>query len=221
MFHKCCFLMLSLTALCTGSLYADSLQEDIDKSVQVVEEFKKIPEKGIPKSVLKNCKGVAILNVVKAAFFVSGRGGEGLVVAKTSDGWSAPSAVGVGGAGFGFQFGGEVTDFIIVLNNQEAIDAFSKSGNVELGVDVSVAAGPVGRTAEGGVMPVAAVYAYSLSRGVFAGISLEGTVLVERTKANSQFYKKAVSAKELLSGKISPPKSVNPLYDELNSYMNK
>ena len=73
----------------------------------------------------------------------------GLVIARTGDGWSAPSAIAVGGGGFGFQIGADVTDFIIVLNNQAAVDAFAKKGNFALGADISAAAGPVGRTAEG------------------------------------------------------------------------
>ena len=167
---------------------------------------------------LKNAKGLVILNIIKAGFVVSGRGGIGLVIARTGKGWSAPSAVGVGGAGFGFQIGAEVTDFVLVLNNQEAVDAFANGTNVALGVDVSMAAGPVGRTAEGGVMPVAAIYTYSRSQGLFAGVSLEGTIVGERKETNQEFYKKPYTAAEILSGSVSQPKSAEKLYAELKSY---
>jgi lipid-binding SYLF domain-containing protein len=137
------------------------------------------------------------------------------VVAKNGNEWSAPSAIGVGGAGFGFQIGGEITNFVLVLNTKNAVDAFAKGGNVTLGGDLSIAAGPIGRTAEGSVMPFAAVYTYSRSKGLFAGISLEGTVVGERKKANEDFYKKRVSAGELLSGKMPRPASASELYKEL------
>ncbi len=84
-----------------------------------------------------------------------------------------------------------------------------------IGGSLSAAAGPIGRTAEAGVMPMAAIYTYSRSQGLFAGVSLEGTVIVERTKANAKFYKKPVTPQELLSGKIPPPKSAKALYKEL------
>ncbi len=166
---------------------------------------------------MEKAKGLAILTVFKAGLGVSGRGGEGLVIAKTSSGWSAPSAIGVGGAGFGFQIGIEITDLIFVLNTQEAVNAFSKGGNVSLGGEVSLAAGSVGKRAEGGVLPWAAIYTYSRSEGLFAGVSLEGTILIERKDANAQFYGKPVTAKELLSGKISPPSSAKALYEVLNN----
>lgn len=126
---------------------------------EIVRDFTRIPEHAIPPHVLRNAKGVAILRVLKGGFVVSGRAGEGVVVARLpGGGWSGPSAIGTGGAGFGFQVGGNVTEFVIILNTQAAVDAFARGGNVEFGGALSVAAGPVGRTAEAGVLPVAAVY---------------------------------------------------------------
>lgn len=217
MFRKLQFFITVMLVMISNVIYGQELQEDIDRATTIIQQFKDIPEGGIPRDVLKNAKGLAILNVVKGAFIFSGRVGSGIVVAKTSKGWSAPSAIGVAGGGFGFQFGVEVTDFVIVLNTQDAVDAFSH-GNVTLGGNLSIAAGPVGRTAEGGVTPVAAVYSYSRSQGLFAGVSLEGTAIGERKRENAQFYGKSVSAQQLLSGKISPPKEADALYKELNTY---
>lgn len=207
-------LFLFSTCLC-----AEGLQEDIDRATRIVHEFKQIPENSIPDEVLNNCKGLAVLSVVKGGFVVSGRAGYGLVIAKTNSEWSAPSAIGVLGAGFGFQIGGEITDFIFVLNTKEAVDAFVHGTNVSLGGNVSIAAGPVGRSVEASVIPTAAIYAYSRSQGIFAGASLEGTVIVERTDANTEFYGKPVSVESLLFGKISPPSTAKPLYKELNQYL--
>ena len=97
------------------------------------------------------------MSVFKAGFIFSGKGGQGVVVARTGHGWSGPSFIATGGAGWGLQIGAQVTDFVIVLNNYDAVRAFSRGGNVTIGADVSAAAGPVGRTAEGAVTPAAAV----------------------------------------------------------------
>ena len=135
----------------------------------------------------RHAKGVAILTVYKAGFGVSGRGGTGVVVARTGKGWSGPSSIGTGGAGFGFQIGASETEFIYILNTREAVEAFAHGGNVQFGGDISVAAGPVGRTAEGAVTPVAAVYAYSRSQGLFAGVSLQGTVIAAKDETNAEY----------------------------------
>src|SRR5436309_16112619 len=108
------------------------------------------------------------MTVVKAAFIFSGKGGQGVVVARTRHGWSGPSFIGTGGAGWGLQIGAQLTDFVFVLNNRDAVRAFSRGGNVTLGGDVSAAAGPVGRDVQANVATKAAVYTYSLSKGLFA-----------------------------------------------------
>ena len=145
------------------------------------------------------------MTVVKAGFIFSGKGGHGVVVARTNRGWSGPSFVGTGGAGWGLQAGVQATDFIFVLNNNAAVRAFSKGGNVTLGADASVAAGPVGRDAHVGVAPTAAIYAYSRTKGLFAGASLEGAVLVTRKGANQSYYGRPVNARDILSGRVPPP----------------
>ena len=122
-----------------------------------------MPEKGIPARVLRNARGLAIITVVKVGFGLSAKGGQGVVVARTDRGWSGPSFVGTGGAGWGPQIGAQITDFVFVLNSRAAVRAFSRDGNVTLGVDASVAAGPVGRDAHAGVTPTAAIYTYSRS----------------------------------------------------------
>ena len=146
-----CSLFLALVATYNVPVtYADGMQDDVDRAVTTIMAFRNIPEKSIPPEVLRNAKGVAIMTVIKAGFIVSGRAGSGVVVARLGKGWSGPSAIGTGGAGFGFQIGAEQTEFVIVLNTREAVKAFSQGGNVQLGGDISVAAGPVGRTVEAG-----------------------------------------------------------------------
>ena len=214
-----CSLFLALVATYNVPVtYADGMQDDVDRAVTTIMAFRNIPEKSIPPEVLRNAKGVAIMTVIKAGFIVSGRAGSGVVVARLGKGWSGPSAIGTGGAGFGFQIGAEQTEFVIVLNTREAVKAFSQGGNVQLGGDISVAAGPVGRTVEAGVTPVAAVYTYSRSQGLFGGISLEGTVVATRNDANAQYYGRAVTPGQILSGKVKVPAGAKPLQRALARY---
>jgi lipid-binding SYLF domain-containing protein len=164
-----------------------------------------MPEKGIPARILRDAKGLAILTVVKVGFGVSGKGGQGVVVARTRRGWSGPSFVGTGGAGWGFQIGAQITDFVFVLNSNAAVRSFARDGNVTLGVDASVAAGPVGRDAHAGMTPTAAIYAYSRSKGLFAGASLEGAVIATQKTANARYYGRPVRANDILTRRVAAP----------------
>ena len=163
-----------------------------------------------------------MLSVLKGGFLFSGRVGSGLVIARLPDGsWSAPSAIMTAGMGFGGQIGGELTDFVFVLNTSDAVKSFAQAGSVTLGGNVSIAVGPVGRNAEAAgsasLKSVAAIFSYSKTKGLFAGVSLEGSAMVERRDANSKFYNDRVTAKDLLYGRIPPPTSAKLLYSVLNA----
>src|SRR5437773_9364934 len=196
----------------------DGMQRDVDQAVAVIERFEAIPESAIPPAVMRAARGLAILTVTKVGFIGSVRGGTGIVVARTDTGWSGPSAIGTGGIGVGFQAGAEVSELVIVLNTPAAVDAFAKGGNVTLGADLSAAVGPVGRTAEAGVALQAAMYTYSRSQGLFAGVSLEGTVIGTRDEANAEYYGKPVAAKDILSGKVQAPGGAKQLQQVLSKY---
>jgi len=212
------FLVAFVLALSGSSVCTAAMQGDVDQAVAILQRFREIPEKSIPPAVLKSAKGLAILTITKAGFIVSARGGTGVVVARVGRGWSGPSAIGTGGAGFGLQIGAQVSEFVIVLNTPDAVKAFSQGGNVSLGADLSVAAGPVGRDMAADVLPTAAVYTYSRSQGLFAGVSLEGTVLVSRDSTNSEYYGRKVTPAEILSGKVKPPKAAQGLVNALSKY---
>ncbi len=190
---------------------AKGMQDEVDQAAAVIERFRDMPEKGIPDAVMRDANGLAVLTVLKAGFMFSGQGGWGVVVARTPGGWSGPSAIATGGAGFGLQIGGEVTEFVLVLNTPEAVDAFAHAANIKLGADLSVAAGPVGRDLAAGVMPVAAVYTYSRSQGLFADVSLEGTVIATRNDRNADYYGREVTPSAILSGAIKPPRGAAKL----------
>lgn len=169
----------------------------------------------VPKAVLSNAKGLAIFTVVKAGFVWSGRVGSGVAVARLPDGsWSAPSCIGVGGVGFGFQAGADISDFVVVLNNEDAVRAFSQGGNVTIGGNLSASAGPIGTggSVDSALVRPTPLFTYSRNRGLYAGISLEGTVLIERKDANAAFYGCAIPAADLLAGKVPPPEAASPLY---------
>ncbi|EER41372.1 DUF500 and SH3 domain-containing protein [Histoplasma capsulatum H143] len=180
------------------------------------------PDKIIPPQILANAKGLAVLTVIKAGFLGSARFGSGIVVARLADNsWSAPSAIATAGAGFGGQIGFELTDFVFILNDYNAVRAFSQAGSITLGGNVSIAAGPIGRNAEAAgaasTKGVAGVFSYSKTKGLFAGVSLEGSVLVERKDANERLYNSKVSARQLLEGSIRPPPAAEPLMLVLRS----
>ncbi|KAF8535983.1 hypothetical protein BDD12DRAFT_853040 [Trichophaea hybrida] len=204
-----------------------SLRNECRKASRILTEFidpKQSfgPDKIIPPEVLASAKGLAILTVAKVGFLLTARGGSGLVIARRPDGsWSAPSAIGTAGAGFGGQLGAELTDFVMILNDASAVKTFAQTGSITLGGNVSVAAGPVGRNAEASgaasLRSVAGIFSYSKTKGLFAGVSLEGSVIVERKDANSKFYGGPVSARQLLSGSIRPPPDADTLIRILSS----
>src|SRR5256885_4860145 len=179
----------------------------VDHCAGIIRDFRQMPEKGIPKGVLRHSRGLAIMTVVKAGFIFSGKGGQGVVVARTGHGWSGPSFIATGGARWGPQIGAEVTDFVIVLNSERAVRAFSKGGNVTLGADASVAAGPIGRAAAADVTPRAAIYTYSRTKGLFIGASLEGAVIGTRKGANERYYGRPVTSYDILQGRVASPRT--------------
>jgi SH3 domain-containing YSC84-like protein 1 len=209
--------ILLTACLFTAAAHAD-MQDDINQAVSVLERFQEIPESAIPEVILREARGLAILTLTKAGFVFSGRGGSGIVVARTDKGWSGPSAIGAGGMGFGFQAGAQVSELVIVLNTPDAVVAFAKGGNVTLGGAMSLAAGPVGRDLEGSMAVGAVMYTYSRSQGLYAGVSLEGTVVYTRDEANAEFYGKPVQAKEILSGSVAPPAGAQKLQKFLSKY---
>jgi SH3 domain-containing YSC84-like protein 1 len=195
-----------------------TMQDDVDRGLSIIERFGEIPESAIPPAVMRDAKGVAIFTMTKVGFIVSGRGGSGIVLARTETGWSGPSAIGTGGIGVGFQAGMQVTEHVMILNTVEALKAFTQGTNFTLGANLSVAVGPVGRSAEAGVAPRAAVYTYSRSQGIFAGVSLEGTAIATRYEANEEYYGKPVYPADVLEGKMPPPPGAQKLLEALAKY---
>ena len=183
-------------------------------------------DKSIPLDLLQHAKGLCFLTVAKAGFIVSGRVGTGLIIARTvTGGWSAPSAIGTVGVGWGAQVGGDITTYLLVLNTDRAVRAFSGDiGTVNLGAELGVSVGPVGRGATGNVGGgdggLAPVYAYAHSKGLFVGISLEGSVIKTRPEVNAKFYGVELETKSLLfENVVENPRAAQPLYHALDEAM--
>ncbi|CAN6608466.1 protein Ysc84p [Trichomonascus vanleenenianus] len=204
-----------------------SLAKEAKKGAKILASFIKPnqffgADSVIPPEILAHAKGLAIITVLKAGFLFSGRAGSGIIVARLPDGsWSAPSAIVTAGAGVGGQIGAELTDFVFILNTRAAVESFSQAGSITLGGNVSLAAGPIGRNAEAAgsasLKSVAAVFSYAKTKGLFAGVSLEGSVLIERRDANRAFYGGNCTAKQILSGRVDPPPACDPLFMVLES----
>ena len=149
--------------------------------------------KGIPRQLLEGCKGVAIISVVEAGFIFSGHAGTGVLLARRQDGsWSPPSALGLAGVGFGALFGAAIKDVIILLVDDEAINSFTAMNTVKLGGEVGVAIGPVGREMSGDYnisgKGAGQALSYTFSKGIFAGVGLEGAVLRGRATDKCEMW---------------------------------
>ncbi len=190
------------------------LATEVDQAVAVLE---RLPEGALPASVLEKAYGLAIVDVFKLGAGLGLSGGQGVVVARTPDGWSPPSGIGFGGVSFGAQLGVKVTELVFVLNTPAAVEAVSK-GNFELGIDASVALLPWGRTATAGITPDAAFFAYGRSQGLFGGISLSGTFIAVRDKDNALAYGKPVAAMSILRGEVTAPPEAAKLQEALSGY---
>ncbi|KAK2857161.1 hypothetical protein Q5P01_005896 [Channa striata] len=203
-----------------------NLKSEAKKAAKILRDFTEIskrdgPDKLIPPHVIAKAEGLAIISVIKAGFMITARGGSGIVIARLADRrWSAPSAIGIAGLGGGFEIGVEVSDLVIILNQRRAIEAFTKGGNLTLGGNCTVAVGPMGRNVEADVAlrSTAAVFTYCRSRGLFAGISLEGSYLIERKETNRKFYSRDIRASAILNGDVDPPSECYDLYHILDAY---
>ncbi len=212
--------MLSLAVV---PVFADEAGR-VSEAVSVLKEITVIPEKGIHPLLFKDAAGIAVIpGVIKVGLGVGGRFGTGILVVRDKAGvWSSPVFVGIGGGSIGWQIGAQSTDFILVFKNRRSIDGIV-NGKFTLGVDAAVAAGPVGRNFEANTdaLMKAEIYSYSRSRGLFAGLSLEGAVLFIDHDADAAFYHRPnVSAGDILSGRIeSDSPDVRRLRDILSTHV--
>ncbi len=189
------------------------------QATQVLQDTQAMPDQSVPDWLLRRAQGIAIIpGVVKVALIAGGRGAKGVLVVRDAQGrWSNPVFMTLGGGSFGFQWGLEVSDVILVFTTRRGIEGVT-GGKLTLGADASVAVGPVGRQASGATdISLAEVYSYSRSKGLFAGIAIDGTVLAVDHSANAEYYQRpGVLASDILASTApAPPPSAQHLLDVL------
>src|ERR1700690_3109153 len=218
-------LVPSLVCLVTLTVFASSDREDdvnrTHKAAQVFQEIMNAPDQGIPQDLLESAKCIAIIpGEVKFAFIFGGSYGKGLATCRTEHGWSAPMFVAIDGGSVGYQIGGSSTDLVMLFMNDHALQSLM-SDKFKLGADASVAAGPVGRNAAAGtdLKLTAEILSYSRTKGVFAGVSLDGAVMQADKSGDKAMYGENVDRHEILSGKVPVPESARRLLHELHAYV--
>jgi lipid-binding SYLF domain-containing protein len=219
------FLSVTMLALLvTLTAAASDREDDVKRTHKAAEVFKDImntPDQGIPHDLLESAKCIAIIpGEVKFAFIFGANYGRGLATCRTRHGWSAPMFVAIDGGSVGYQIGGSSTDLVMLFMNDHALQSLL-SDKFKLGADASVAAGPVGRnaTAATDLKLSAEILSYSRSKGVFAGVSLDGAVVQTDKSGDEAMYGHDVDRHEILSGKVAVPVSARQLLHEISGYV--
>ncbi len=218
------FLLLTLiVSLCSFSFAADEAKKEskaddrVQAAADVLNEIQAAPDKGIPQEVLGSAECVAVVpSMLKGGFIVGAKYGRGLASCRTPKGWSAPAFFVVTGGSFGFQIGGQAVNLVMLIMNKDGMKHLLSS-EFELGADASVAAGPVGRHAEGNTdwKMRAEVLTYSRARGLFAGLTLNGAQIKQDKDSTREFYGRMVPFRTSLVGEIEAPAAANPFLTTL------
>jgi lipid-binding SYLF domain-containing protein len=175
----------------------------VEDAIRVLEEMMKESDKSIPVGLIKDCAGIAIIpDVIRAGLIIGGRHGRGVVLVRTNGGWSDPAFIEITGGSLGWQAGVQSADIVLVFRTQRGIENIS-GGKFTLGADAGIAAGPLGRSAEASTDSElkAEILSYSRSRGLYAGLTLQGTSIQEDSEANRDFYGAEISPKDIFAGK--------------------
>jgi SH3 domain-containing YSC84-like protein 1 len=213
-----------IACLCSVSFANDTdeskASERVQAAAEVLNEIQGAPDKGIPQEVLGSAECVAVVpSMLKGGFIVGAKYGRGLASCRTPKGWSAPAFFVLSGGSFGFQIGGQAVDLVMLIMNKNGMRHLLSS-EFALGADASVAAGPVGRHAEGNTdwKMRAEVLTYSRARGLFAGISLNGAVIKQDKDSTREFYGRMVSFPASLNGEVDPPSGANAFLTSLSQW---
>jgi lipid-binding SYLF domain-containing protein len=208
-------LLMSFMGLVGTYAWAGSAREDsvarLQSSVEVLNAVMATPDKGIPEEVLSGAKCILVVpNLIKGGFIIGGKHGRGVATCRTPEGWSAPAFVSVGGGSWGLQIGVEGVDLVVLVMNDQGFQHLLSS-KFQLTGEGSVAAGPIGRHASAGTdwKMNTELLSYSRSKGVFAGLTLEGAVVEQDNDSTRAIYGKNMTFRNILSGKASTPKSAD------------
>jgi lipid-binding SYLF domain-containing protein len=225
-----CLILIALIGIFSAFAPAADDEKEADRvkeAGQTLKEIINIPD-DIPKDLFDKAECVIVLpSVKKGAIGIGGSYGRGVMSCRSgkhyTGSWTAPAMYALEGVNIGFQLGGQATDFVILVMNPRGAESLMGS-KVKLGADASAAAGPKGRSAEGAtdVVMRAEMLSYSRSRGLFAGVSLEGSTLRPDNRANRKLYGHDISVKDILrNGKVGAPGAAHDLIAELNKYSPK
>lgn len=204
------FMGLFGTCAWAGSARQDSVKR-LDSAVDVLHAIMATPDKGIPEEVLSDAKCILVVpDLIKGGFIFGGKHGRGIASCRTSEGWSAPAFVSIGGGSWGLQIGVEGVDLVMLVMNDRGLQHLLSS-KFELSGEGSVAAGPVGRHASAGTdwKMNTEMLTYSRSKGVFAGLTLEGAVVEQDNDSTRAIYGRHMTFRTILSGKVATPKSAD------------
>jgi len=208
-------LVMSAIAMVGTYAFAGSAREDsvdrLARSVNVLHAIMATPDKGIPEEVLSNAKCIVVVtDLIKGGFVFGGKHGRGVATCRTANGWSAPAFVSVGGGSWGLQIGVEDVDLVMLIMNDQGLQHLLSS-KFQLTGEGSVAAGPVGRHASAGTdwKMNTEMLTYSRSKGVFAGLTLEGAVVEQDNDSPHAIYGKHMMFRNILSGKAATPRSAD------------
>lgn len=210
----------SIVLLMAASAFAADSEKRIDHATSAFEELMRTPDKGIPRDLLERANCIIIIpGLKKGAFGIGGKYGRGFAACRRGSAWGAPAGVRIEGASIGFQIGGSSTDVFMLVMNANGMKRLA-SDKFTLGGEAAAAAGPVGRetSANTDVLMTAEILTWSRSRGVFAGISLEGATVRPDGSENEKLYGKRVSNKEIIAGSVRAPRSAHGLTSALNQY---
>ncbi len=216
----------TLVVLVTLTAVASDREDDVkrtQKAAQVFQEIMSTPDQGIPSELLESAKCVVIIpGDKKFAFVFGGSYGRGLATCRTEHGWSAPMFVAIDSGSVGYQIGGSSTDIVMLFMNDHALQSLL-SDKFKMGADASVAAGPVGRSAAAStdLKLTAEILSYSRSKGIFAGVSLDGAVMQADKSGDKAMYGDDVNRHEILDGKVAVPESAQVLVHELGRYVHE
>ena len=216
---------LALVTLTGGLLYGADAAPRLEASADMMTEIMSAPDKGIPQDLLEKAQCVVVVpGLKKGAFIIGAKYGKGFMLCRKQGGvgWSAPAAIRVEGGSFGFQIGGSETDVVMLVNSEIGAKKLLAS-KFTLGADASVAGGPVGRdsSAETDAQLHAEILTYSRSRGLFAGVSLQGATLRPDDDWNKELYGKAMSNSDIVLGNTAAPSSATKLISLLNKYSSR
>jgi len=217
------FSAVCLAGILTVSAYADDMGKLTDRlasATATVQEIMGTPDKGIPQEIVADATCLAVIpGVKKAAFVIGGEYGRGVVTCRTGHGWSAPAFITSSGGSFGFQIGAQSTDVILVAMNQKGLQDLLKN-KFKIGADAAASAGPVGRNAKAGTdwKLNAELLTYSRSKGLFAGIDLDGVVVSQSADDTRTFYGSDMPFETILKGNIAVPSAAKMFVSTVAKY---